>query len=61
MNTSVASSFSSSAVLTVYPMMTPFCPSIGGIPHDKRMEREERTIPLKFVGGDEGAMDVNHK
>jgi len=32
--------------------MTPFCPSIGGMPHDKRMERDERTVALKFVGGE---------
>jgi len=28
------------------------------MPHDKRMERDERTVALKFVGGEEGAVGV---
>jgi len=24
------------------------------MPHDKRMEQDERTVALKFVGGEEG-------
>lgn len=58
MNTSVTSLVSSSILPTLYPVMTSFCPSIGGMPHDKRMERDERTVALKFVGGEEGAVGV---
>jgi len=28
------------------------------MPHDKRMERDERAVPLKLVGGEEGAVCV---
>ena len=58
-NTTVASSVSSSVMLTTEPVITPFWSSSGGGPQFRWIEREERAIAVKLLGGELGTVNVH--
>ena len=45
-------------MLTMYPVIMPFCSSTGGASHLRRTEREERATAVQLLGGEVGAVHV---
>ena len=56
MNIVDTSPVSSSVMLTMYPVIIPFCPSIGGVSHVSRIEREETATAAELRGGELGTV-----
>ena len=59
MNIADTSPVSSSVMLTVYPVIMPFCPSTGGASHVRRIEREETATAAELRGGELGTVDMS--